>query len=117
MRIPTKWADYVITAARYNPERTQITHVKLHPDDGRSLGPEDIWTRSQVIDAMRSFKSFATAFCTEGMVFRDDPVRLVEATRGPYLRVDTKPVRKDDLGRLPEFETVPEALEPDQRAG
>ena len=116
MQVTTKWADYVIVAVRYDPDRTHITHVQLHRDDGRSLGPQQLWTRNQVIDAIQHHMTFATAFTYVGVHFKDEDVRLVRVGDSSYLRTDAKRTAQDDFGRAQEFMNLP-AHYHHQRAG
>ena len=51
-----KWADYCISAVRYNAEHTHIVKVKVHIDSGDTIGTATEWTRSEVVTAIECIK-------------------------------------------------------------
>jgi len=55
-----EWADYGITAVRYNPEQTHILRVKAHETKGDTIGIAVEQTRSEVVAAIERGKSFVT---------------------------------------------------------
>jgi hypothetical protein len=62
-----KWADYLISAVRYEKflEGLKISHVKVHKDDGLKISSGQTWTRNEILDAMFNGKSFSTIFRDE----------------------------------------------------
>jgi hypothetical protein len=56
----TKWSDYCISKVQYNSEHTHIVKVKVHVDNGDSIGSESEWLRSKVVNAIEDRKSFVT---------------------------------------------------------
>lgn len=53
-----KWADYLISAVRYNDGHTHITHVRAHEDTGDSLGEEKTYARQTIVDAINNGTTF-----------------------------------------------------------
>lgn len=58
----TKWADYLISAIRYENElnKNAITYLKVHSDNGTEIGSGNTWTKAEIIDAMQNGKTFYT---------------------------------------------------------
>ena len=57
-----KWADYLISAIRYDDEmvKNAIAYLKVHPDFGEEIGAGSTWTKEEVISAMYDGKTFYT---------------------------------------------------------
>jgi len=47
-----KWADYLISAVRYNPQHTHIVNVKRHLDTGEGVDTFNIIGRIIVVKIM-----------------------------------------------------------------
>ena len=54
-----KWADYAISAVRFNGAHTHIDRVRVHPDNGDSIGNGS----EQVRSAMLSFDQERHVLC------------------------------------------------------
>jgi len=99
-----KWSDYCISKVRYNSEHTHIVKVKLHVDNGDSVGSESEWLRSEVANAIENQKSFVTIFKnSEGKWAKGEDVRVVTVNGTKYIRTDANSKASDNLGNLPEF--------------
>ena len=98
-----KWANYVITAVRYNLEHTHIVSVKVRPDNGDSLGAESVWNRNQVVSAIESGYSFVTAFWQDGKWLKGADVHVIQVGWYKYIRTDRNLRAADNLESLPEF--------------
>jgi len=57
-----KWADYLISAIRYEDDnlKNSIAYLKVHPDFGQEIGAGSTWTKEEVINAMYDGKTFYT---------------------------------------------------------
>lgn len=57
-----KWADYLISAIRYENEilKNAITYLKVHKDTGEEVGAGSTWSREEVINALSDGKTFYT---------------------------------------------------------
>lgn len=58
----SKWADYLISASRYENEavRNLFAYLKVHADNGDEIGAGSTWTRDEVINAMYEGRTFYT---------------------------------------------------------
>lgn len=99
-----KWADYCISEVRYNAEHTHIVKVKVHIDNGDSMGPSKEWLRTEVVDAIKTDKTFVTIVKTnEDKWKKGEDVRVVTVNGTKYIRTDANAKASDNLGNLPEF--------------
>jgi hypothetical protein len=99
-----KWADYCISAVRYNSEHTHIVKVKVHPDNGDTIGDATEWLRTDVITAIGNNKTFVTIVRSpEGKWKKGEDVRIVTINGTKYIRTDANNKASDNLGNLPEF--------------
>ena len=100
----TKWADYCISAVRYNAEHTHIVKVKVHADMGDNLGNATEWTRTEVVSAIENKKTFVTITpSTDGKWKKGEDVRIITVGGVKYLRTDANSKASDNLGNLPEL--------------
>ena len=100
----TKWADYCISEVQYNVEHTHIVKVKVHVDNGDTIGSVSEWLRSEVIDAINKGKTFVTIIKTsEGKWNKGEDVRPVTVNGTKYIRTDANSKASVNLGNLPEF--------------
>jgi hypothetical protein len=105
-----KWADYVITAVRYDHharsgEGSRVAAVEVHMDLGGRLGYAEIWTRQQVLEAVhQDHETFVTAFQgVDGAWMRGAHLQVMRICGLDYLRVDRSEVSADNLGRTAPF--------------
>jgi hypothetical protein len=100
----TKWADYCISAVRYNSEHTHIVKVKVHVDSGDQIGSPTEWPRSEVVFAIENRKTFVTITrSSDGKWSKGEDVRIITVGGVKYLRTDANSKASDNLGNLPEF--------------
>jgi hypothetical protein len=99
-----KWADYLISAVRYNTAETHIDEVRVHEDKGEVVGPASTEKRSTAVNHLEAGCTFATI--TESA---DDKwklgakVRIVTVSGTKYIRTDADATAEDNLGSLPRF--------------
>ena len=100
-----KWADYCISEVRYNPEHTHIVKVKVHVDNGDTIGQPTEWTRNEVVTTIGDNKTFVTIVrSTDGKNWhKGEDVRIITINGVRYLRTDANNKAADNLGNLPEF--------------
>lgn len=100
-----KWADYLISAVRYNPEKTHIDKVKVHEDLGDKMSSAVEMARSVVVANINNGKTHMTVYLdvTTGNYKKGEDVRVVKVNNTDYIRTDTNSIAKDNLGKLPEF--------------
>ena len=100
----TKWADYCISSVRYNDDHTHIIKVRVHIDSGDTMSSATEWTRSEVVTAIESGKTFITITRTsDGKWNKGEDVRIITVNGVKYIRTDANSKPSDNLGNLPEF--------------
>jgi hypothetical protein len=99
-----KWADYCISAVRYNDEHTHIVKVKACEDKGETLGDTTEWARIDVVNAIDRGKSFVTIYKSNDSKYKKgEDVRIITVNNVKYIRTDANQKAADNLGNLPEF--------------
>lgn len=99
-----KWADYCISEVRYNAEHTHIVKVKIHVDNGETIGSPNESQRSEVVNAIQNGKTFVTIIRgTDSKWKKGEDVRIVTVNGTKYIRTDANSKASDNLGNLPEF--------------
>ena len=97
-----KWADYLISAVRYNPQHTHIVNVKRHLDTGEGVATFDIIGRIIVVKDLKDRKAYKTNYQDNDRKWREsEHVRLVANTG--FITTDPNTTTRDNLGNLPEF--------------
>lgn len=91
--------SYLISAVSYNDNH--IAKVKVHTTDDPNASM--IYTRQQVLDAMKNGYSFHTATEKWGKLQKGAKVEKVTIDWVDYIRTDSNKVKKDNLGELPTF--------------
>ena len=98
-----KWADYLISAVRYSPDRRLITEVKQHEDTEDDVGQESVVNRATVADNVKKGKKYVTVVSSGSNWQKRDSVRTFIVEGNYYIRADKNKVSRDNLGPLPEF--------------
>lgn len=99
-----KWADYLISAVRYNDAETHIEKVRVRLDNGDSVGPASEWARSEVIARLEAGHSFVTIVKgSDGNWHKGATVRIVVIHGEKFIRTDADQTKEDNLGNLPRF--------------
>jgi len=100
----TKWADYCISAVRYNEDETHIVKVKVHLDNSDTIGSSSEWTREKVVSAIEGGTTFVTIFKgNDGKWEKGQDVHVVKVNGKKYIRTDKNSRAADNLENLPEF--------------
>ncbi|MBD3284970.1 DUF3892 domain-containing protein [candidate division WOR-3 bacterium] len=99
-----KWADYLISAVKYNGDRTRVEGVRCFIDKGESLSEAFDIPRSKVIYLLEKGYSIVAIYKNiEGKWQRESRVRLFEIGGKKYIRTDTFNNPNDNLEGLPEY--------------
>ncbi len=99
-----KWADYLISAVRYNAAETHIEKVQVRLDNGEKVGPASEWARSEVITRLEAGNSFVTIVLgSDGKWQKGAAVRIVVIHGEKFIRTDADQTKEDNLGDLPRF--------------
>lgn len=100
----TKWADYCITAVRYNNTHTQILKVNACEDRGDGLGREKDLPRKKFMSELANKKTFITIYReNQGEFKKGRPIKLVIVDSIEYIRTDNDYKAADALDNVPEF--------------
>ncbi len=99
-----KWADYGISAVKFNDGGTQIYQVKVHKDKGNSIGDAELWSRDQIISALENDYTFITILNqNQGIWGEGEEVNIVQVNGNKYIRTDHDQTPSDSLDNLPKF--------------
>jgi hypothetical protein len=99
-----KWADYLISAVRFNATETHIDKVRFHEDHDEKVGPPDDMKRSEVVSKIENEKTFKTIFKNSDGTWRPGAlVRIIVIHGEKFIRTDTDYIRADNLDNLPRF--------------
>lgn len=98
-----KWADYLISKVRYDYDKSYITDLFVHKDNGDNVGAGQILSRERVIRLILGGTSFNTIYANNGKWINGAEVRIISVGDKKYLRTDSNRIKKDNLGELPEF--------------
>ncbi len=99
-----KWADYGISAVRYDRTGTRIELVRVREDKGDTFGPAEEWLRSQVVTALERGKSFVTILRGQDQKWQKGQVVHTVTVNGvKYIRTDQNSRAADNLENLPTF--------------
>ncbi|MBD3375764.1 DUF3892 domain-containing protein [candidate division KSB1 bacterium] len=99
-----KWADYCISAVRYDEDETHIDKVKVHEDKEDSIGSASEWTRSSVASKIDSGNTFVTITKNSDDKWnKGEDVHIIKVNEKKYIRTDANKKESDNLGDLPTF--------------
>jgi hypothetical protein len=99
-----KWADYLISAVRYNSADTHIDSVRVHQDKGDTVGTGSDESRATIVAALQMGTTFVTIFMNAaGTWDKGAEVRTVHIDGVNYIRTDADRTKRDNLDRLPRF--------------
>lgn len=99
-----KWADYLISAVRYNAAETHIDKVQVREDQGDSVGSASTVERTTVVSRLEAGNTFVTIVKgTSDKWQRGAKVRIVTVRDKKYIRTDADATEEDNLEDLPRF--------------
>jgi hypothetical protein len=100
----SKWADYGISAVRYNIAHTHIDRVRVHPDDGDTIGASSEKTRSDIVAAIKKGTTFVTILKgSDGKWKKGQPIYIIKVNGVEYIKTVDNGKAADNLENLPEF--------------
>ncbi len=100
----SKWADYLISAVRFNGAGTHIVKVKAYVDNGDTVGSGFEMERTDVVKYIDDDKTFATIYQgTEGKWKFGASVRTVTIDGTRYIKTRADGTKADNLDNLPMF--------------
>jgi hypothetical protein len=99
-----KWADYLISAVRFNAAGTHIDKVKAHVDQDDSVGSPVVMDRQTVIARINSGTTFATIFDNGNGGWKlGAHVKVVPIYGVDYIKTYADGTTRDNLDNLPTF--------------
>lgn len=98
-----KWADYGISAVRYNNAHTHIDLVRAQPDDGEKFGEIGEYSRANIVAAIKRGVTFITIFMRDGKWQKGQPVYIIKVNGTEYIKTVDNGKAADNLENLPEF--------------
>jgi hypothetical protein len=101
----SKWADYVITAVRFNAGDVHIDRIKVQEDLGDKLGPAQEMSRAQVVKLIEQGKSFITApkSTTNPSQVSKGAIVSVQPVTTNFIKSKADNRISDNLDELPKF--------------
>lgn len=99
-----KWADYGISAVKYNSAHTHIDKVRIHPDNGDKMGQSVEQARTDIVNAIKKGTTFVTILKgDDGKWKKGQPVYIIKINGVEYIKTVDNGKAEDNLGNLPEF--------------
>jgi hypothetical protein len=100
-----KWADYLIAAIRYedNPNNGVISHLKVHIDNGDSIGASSTWTKQEVLNAISNGNTFSTIHKIEEGKWKKGRGVFLSTSDKEFLGTESGSLTKDELSDIPDF--------------
>jgi len=99
-----KWADYIITAVRFNSSGSHIEAVEIRPDEGAKAGSASEATRAQVVASLEAGTTFCTATVgSDGKFQKGAAVKIYKYDGEKYIKTKADGIKNDNLDNLPTF--------------
>ena len=101
----SKWADYLISAIRYENEmrKNAIAYLKVHRDNGDEVGAGSTWTKEEVISAMYDGKTFFTILKSKAGEWKKGAHVALVTKNGKPIITDSEYTDLDYLSDLQEL--------------
>jgi Protein of unknown function (DUF3892) len=100
----SKWADYVVTAVRFNTAGTHIEELRVFEDTGDELTNQTTKTRSSVALQIDNGYTYCTATKgSDGKFVRGADVKVVTIEGEKFLKTKADGRKEDNLDNLPTF--------------
>jgi hypothetical protein len=100
----SKWADYLISAVRFNDAGTHIVKVKAHIDNGDTVGVGFEMARSDVVTYIDAGKTFSTIYKDADAKWKlGAGVKTVTIDGTRYIKTRADGTKADNLDNLPTF--------------
>jgi hypothetical protein len=98
-----KWADFGISAVKYNAAHTHIDKVIIHTLYGGTIGVSIEQSRQNIISAIKKTVTVVTIFKKAGEWVKGQPVHIIKVNGTKYLKTVENGKEADNLENLPEF--------------
>ncbi len=98
-----KWADYGISAVRYNAGHTHIDRVRINQDNGDTFGAAAEHERAAIVKAIKGGVTFITIPYANGQWQKGQLVYIIKVNGVEYIKTVDNGLPRDNLENLPEF--------------
>jgi len=100
------WGDYGITAVKYNnnTETKHIDQVRIHKNNGGSVGSAETWTRENVVNALKNYKIITFPNKNSEGRWNIGAEVIKDIVNGTaYIKTKKDNTTRDNLDHLPRF--------------
>jgi hypothetical protein len=102
--VAEKWADYLVTAVRFNAAGTHIEVLEVRADNGESTGLPSERSRATVVALIEGGDTFCTATKNNaGNWQKGAVVKVVVVDSQKFLKTKADGIKQDNLDYLPTF--------------
>jgi hypothetical protein len=99
-----KWADFGISAVKFNDAHTHINKVRAHPDNGDKMGAPVEQARTDIVNAIKKGITFVTIFKgSDGNWKKGQAVYIIKINGVEFIKTVDNGKSVDNLDNLPEF--------------
>ncbi len=99
-----KWADYLISAVKTNPNQPLVDSLEVHSDFGNMVCQTEIVSRAEVIANIKKGVTYSTVFRTAmGKWRKGDDVHIATVGGVDYIRTDKDSLPQDQFDNVPEL--------------
>jgi Protein of unknown function (DUF3892) len=99
-----KWADYLITAKRFNSAKTHIDEVEVCADNGDTTGSPTRIKRATVVSKLDSGYTYCTAtLSSDKKLQKGAEVKIYKYEGEKFIKTKADGIKKDNLDNLPTF--------------
>jgi hypothetical protein len=100
----TKWADYGISAVRFNSAGTHIDLVRAHVDNGSTIEASSDYARATIVTALNNGTTFVTMTRNAaGDWIKGASVFVIRIGTVDYIKSVADNRASDNLDNLPKF--------------
>jgi hypothetical protein len=102
--VASKWADYVITAVRFNASGSHIEQLQVREDTGETITEPTTKTRATVVSQIEAGNSYCTATKgSDGKWHYGAAVKVVTIDGEKFMKTKADTSKQDNLDNLPTF--------------
>ena len=99
-----KWADYLVSAVRFDVHGNHIDWLRVHVDNGDTVGPGNTYSRPDVVAAIKRGVTFMTITAGSGGTWNQGQrIYVVPIGGSEFLETYADSTRLDNLDNLPRF--------------
>lgn len=99
----SKWADYLVSAVRYDETKTRIELVTLHKDEGSKVVSPFCANREDFFTALRNGQTAITIHDKDGQWKKGKKISIHKCNGSEFIRTDNNSINQDSLDQVKEF--------------